>query len=212
MFKVNAIIDQEQNGTNFHPIHHQISVIPSLLVLPIQQKVDTKVKESVDMINQIIHSTNSSMDEYFEMRNRRAQEAYARLIGDIDQERVGANLLLDKMIVNSKETVINLQKYFADVMNSTMEKTYTDIKSILSSAVSKIDTVSRDIKESLKANQNEPISIKDTSTGSESVKPTSLVKLFNSGIESIKKLAFKFKNEPIDKEFSNIKDVILVSL
>lgn len=153
------------------------------------------------------------MDEYFEMRNRRAQEAYSRLLGDIDQERVGANLLLDKMIVNSKETVINLQKYFADVMNSTMEKTYTDIKSILSSAVSKIDTVSRDIKESLKANQNEPISIKDTGlSASESVKPTSLVKLFNSGIESIKKLAFKFKNEPIDKEFSNIKDFILVSL
>lgn len=150
-----------------------------------------KIHEAVDMINQIIHSTNDSIIEYFDNKYRQAQEAYAKLIADVDQEKLGASFLLEKMIANSKETVVNLQQYFAEVMDTTMEKTYTDIKTILNNAVSKIDTVSRNIKDNLKSNHNE-LRINEKIESHKS-----LAKLINTGIESIKKLAFKFKHDPL---------------
>lgn len=170
-----------------------------MMIQPLQQKVEAKIHEAVDMINQIIYSTNDSMSDYFAQKHRRVQEVQTRLMAEVEEERVSAAKLLEKMIANSKETVHNLQRYFADVMEVTMEKTYTDIKSILNNAVSKIDTVSRDIKENLKQTQHE-LGINESGL-MESAKPT-LAKLFNTGIDSIQKLAFKFKNEPISTEIS----------
>lgn len=173
--------------------------VPSVLLQPLQQKVDQKVYEAVDMINQIIHSTKDSIAEYFENKYKRVQEAHEKLLSDVDEEKSDASLLLEQMISKSKDTVFNLQHYFAEVMDNTMEKTYTDIRSILNSAVSKIDTVSRTIKDNLKINQDQlRIEEKNLIDGHKS-----LAKLINTGMESIKKLAFKFKSNSRPTDIGN---------
>lgn len=140
------------------------------------------------------------MSEYFEGRHKRVNETYAKMLADIQQEKIGANILLDKMVSNSKETVVNLQQYFAEVMDSTMEKTYTDIKVILANAVNKIDSVSRNIKDSLRSNKDD---VRVNQNIVENQK--SLAKLIGSGIDSIKKLAYKFKNDVPPNPMENSK-------
>lgn len=164
------------------------------MLLPLQHKVEKKIHEAVDIINQIMHSTNDSISDYFEQKYEHVNKLHIKLHKEVDDERMNAMHALDKMISNSNETVLNLQRYFAEFMDLTMEKTYSDIKSILENAVSKIDTVSRDIRDNLKASQE---SFKKESLLK--VPKTSIADLLDMAIESIKKLAYKFKNEPLNK-------------
>lgn len=164
---------------------------PKFFILPLQNKVEGKIHEAMEMIDQIVQSTNHSIGEYFENKQKRVSELYAKMLTEVEQEKLAANVLLDKMVANSKETVVNLEQYFAEVMDLTMEKTYADIKSILSNAVSKIDAVSRNIKENLRTNKDE-LRVNHNLVDSQQ----SLSKLINSGVDSIQRLAHKFKNEP----------------
>lgn len=159
----------------------------------------------MELINQIIQSTNDSIAEYFESKTKRVGDVYTKMLADVDQERLGARVLLDKMITNSKETVVNLQHYFAEVMDITMEKTYSDIKSILANAVNKIDSVSRMIRENIRVNKDELKQNQSLVLQQEAGSQKSLAKLINSGVEAIQRLAHKFKNEPaVAPDFSKL--------
>lgn len=98
------------------------------MVLTLQAKVDSKLRDAIDMINYIIESTNSSITEYFSGKNQRLEKVYRKLMAEIDREKLSTNAQLEKMVDNSKDTISNLQQYFGAVMDSTLEKTFGDIK------------------------------------------------------------------------------------
>jgi hypothetical protein len=123
--------DQNQNfqtGTDQTPLKLQQKQRNNQMVLTLQAKVDSKLRDAIDMINYIIESTNSSITEYFSGKNQRLEKVYRKLLAEIEREKLSTNAQLEKMVDNSKDTISNLQQYFGVVMDSTLEKTFDDIK------------------------------------------------------------------------------------
>jgi hypothetical protein len=178
------------NGVDSDP-----TIIKDNLIYGLESKVNTKLYEAVDSINQVIEETNTTIAKYFINKQEQLQELYAKLMLDYQKESIGAAKLLDNLIDHSTETIRQLQAHLVVVMKSTVDHTFTNINGILAQAVKNIRTICREIQENLAKSQKE-IKLNSNHFGGQQKSMTDIIK---DGIDRIEKLASNFKEESILK-------------